>query len=526
MELSVVIVSYNVKHFLGQCLGSVRKASGGLRCEIFVVDNNSADGSCSMVSTEYPEVKLIRNFKNTGFSAACNQAIRLAAGKYILLLNPDTVVGEDTFTKCLDFMESRQDAGAVGVKMVNGSGKLLPEARRSLPTPSVAFFKVTGLSGLFPGSPVFNRYYLGHLDNSKTTEAEILSGAFMFIRRTALEKSGFLDESFFLYGEDIDLSYRITRAGFKNYYFPEVKIIHYKGESTGSVNINAALHFYKAMLIFIRKHFKVKRYSPYLFLLSLSVYLLGAAAIIKKLVSRYLFPVTDTLLIYLVFTVYIVFWGTYRFGNGYRYPGLFSNLLIPFVIAATLLSVYLSGGYRRPSKPGTVLKGAVFSAAAVLTVYSLLPAGYRFSRAVILLGSLTIIVILPLSRLLASLLGSRSVINPFKQSVRTAIVCSRDNYDRIISLAASKNLRQEISGRVSILPDDLGPGVLGTVSQLAEIIKINRIGRIILSGKDLSASQLISTMQSVSSTGTDIRISPEGENVLIGGGDASAPGEL
>ena len=166
MDLSVIIVNYNVRHFLEQCLHSVRKASENTDCEIFVVDNNSADGSCSMVIRHFPEVRLIRNLHNAGFSAANNQAIRLSTGKFILLLNPDTLVEEDTFTRCLTFMKGHPDAGALGVKMINGNGKLLPESKRALPTPGTAFFKMSGLSILFPRSRLFNRYYLGHLDSS------------------------------------------------------------------------------------------------------------------------------------------------------------------------------------------------------------------------------------------------------------------------------------------------------------------------------------------------------------------------
>ncbi|MFN2128695.1 MAG: glycosyltransferase family 2 protein, partial [Anaerolineales bacterium] len=258
MDLSVIIVNYNVKYFLEQCLHSVIKSIEGLHGEIIVVDNNSVDGSTQMLNDKFPKVKLIANKKNLGFSKANNQGIKKASGKYILILNPDTILQEDTLLKCFDFMESHPNAGSLGVKMIDGKGNFLPESKRSLPTPSVAFFKIFGLASLFPRSKTFGRYHLGYLDKDQVHKVEILPGAFMFIRKSVLDQIGFLDETFFMYGEDIDLSYRITQAGYDNYYFPETTIIHYKGESTKKGSINYVMVFYRAMMIFARKHFSRK----------------------------------------------------------------------------------------------------------------------------------------------------------------------------------------------------------------------------------------------------------------------------
>ncbi|MCC6685243.1 MAG: glycosyltransferase family 2 protein, partial [Bacteroidia bacterium] len=232
MKLSVIIVNYNVKHFLEQALHSVRKACAGIDAEVWVVDNRSVDGSVEMVQQKFPEVKLIANRENLGFSKANNQAILQSGGQYVLLLNPDTVVEEDTFNKVIAFMDRTPDAGSVGVKMIDGKGNFLPESKRGLPTPKVAFYKIFGLSKLFPRSHKFGRYHLGYLSENETHAVDVLAGAFMMLRKKALDETGLLDETFFMYGEDIDLSYRITKAGYKNYYFPETTIIHYKGEST------------------------------------------------------------------------------------------------------------------------------------------------------------------------------------------------------------------------------------------------------------------------------------------------------
>lgn len=254
MDLSVVIVSFNAKEFLRQCLSSVLKASENIDCEIFVVDNNSADGSAEMVKVEFSQIHLIRNYKNSGYSAANNQAIKLCSGDYILLLNPDTVIASDTLDSCIGFIRAHTDAGALGVRMVNGDGVFLPESKRALPTPLTSFFKITGINLLFRQSAFFNRYYLpqiGSYDNSEI--AEVISGAFMLISRNALKTAGLPDEDFFMYGEDIDLSYRILKAGFKNYYYGSAEIIHFKGKCTPRNSFQDIHHFHKAMRIYNRK---------------------------------------------------------------------------------------------------------------------------------------------------------------------------------------------------------------------------------------------------------------------------------
>jgi len=256
MKLAVVIVNYNVRHFLEQALLSVRKAARAISCEVWVVDNNSVDDSVAMVRHKFPEVNLIDNTQNLGFSTANNQAIRASSGDYILLLNPDTLIEEDTLEKCIRFMDEHPDAGGLGVRMIDGSGKFLPESKRGFPSPWTAFCKTFGLSRLFPHSRTFNHYHLGYLDEYATHDVEVLAGAFMMLRRSVLQQIGLLDEAFFMYGEDIDLSYRIRQAGYRNYYFPDTTIIHYKGESTKKGSLNYVRVFYQAMIIFARTHFK------------------------------------------------------------------------------------------------------------------------------------------------------------------------------------------------------------------------------------------------------------------------------
>jgi N-acetylglucosaminyl-diphospho-decaprenol L-rhamnosyltransferase len=254
MILSVIIVNYRVRYFLELCLHSVQKALQGLDAEVFVVDNNSADGSVGYLRPLFPDFTFIANTENTGFARANNQALQLARGKYILFLNPDTILPEDIADRCLAFLQSTPDAGGLGVRMVDGSGLFLKESRRGFPSPWVAFCKLSGLTALFPGKRRFAGYYLGHLPQDKTSPAPVLSGACFWVAKAILEKTGSFDERFFMYAEDIDLSYRIEQAGYVNYYLAESTIVHFKGESTLK-DIRYVKQFYKAMSQFRRKHF-------------------------------------------------------------------------------------------------------------------------------------------------------------------------------------------------------------------------------------------------------------------------------
>ena len=263
--LSIIIVNYNVKYYLEQCLEAVRRAAQGLQVEVFVVDNLSTDGSIDYLRGRFPEVTFVENRENVGFSRANNQAIRMSQGRYVLLLNPDTIVAEDTLARFVAFMEAHPEAGGAGAYMLNVDGTFAPESRRGLPTPFVAMCKMTGLAALFPKSRLLGRYYMRYLDENEVNEIEVISGAYMMLRREALDKVGLLDEDFFMYGEDIDLSYRILQGGYKNYFLP-ARMLHYKGESTVKSSYRYVYTFYQAMRLFFRKH-----YGHYSFLVSVPI---------------------------------------------------------------------------------------------------------------------------------------------------------------------------------------------------------------------------------------------------------------
>ncbi len=280
IDLSIVIVNYNVRYYLEQCLRAVRSASRNIRVEIFVVDNHSTDESVDYLQSRFPEVIFIANEENLGFSRANNQAIRKASGRYVLLLNPDTMVTEQTLSQCLNFMDKNEEVGAAGTAMYGCDGRFAWESRRGVPTPWTSFCKMIGLTALFPHSRLFGRYYMRFLDRTKPAYIEIVSGAFMLLRRKALDEVGLLDENFFMYGEDIDLSYRMLQGGWKNVYLPE-PILHYKGESTQKSSYRYVHIFYEAMLIFFDKHFR-RRYRVIALLIRLAVYLRAAIDLLMQ----------------------------------------------------------------------------------------------------------------------------------------------------------------------------------------------------------------------------------------------------
>lgn len=524
MKLSVVIVNYNVKHFLEQCLNSVAAAAKHCETEVFVVDNNSVDGSCNMLREKFPWVKLIENKKNYGFSYANNQAIRESAGEYVLLLNPDTVIEEDTLKSVCDFMDSHPDAGGLGVKMIDGKGRFLPESKRGLPTPKVAFYKIFGLSKLFPKSKKFGKYHLTYLDKDEIHKVDVLSGAFMLLRAETLKKVGLLDETFFMYGEDIDLSYRITLGGYNNYYFPKTTIIHYKGESTKKGSVNYVVVFYNAMKIFARKHFS-EGAGLMIFFINLAIYLRAAMAIAGRFITNAITPIIDALLILTGFLIITPLWETHLFGVESAYPhNVFVGAMVMY-ISVWLLSLLLSGGYDKPVKMKNIYKGIGIGAIVILAVYALLPTHLRFSRALILLGTAWTLIVLPLVRLLLNYTKLQVFKVNLPKRKKVAVVGSKEECRSLVGQLMSSHTKIDIAAYVS--PDaDTDKFFAGDITQLDEIININHIDELIFCAKDIQAQQIIRTMLNLSSSNLDYKIaSPDGFSV-IGSNSINTTGEL
>jgi GT2 family glycosyltransferase len=286
VQLSIIIVHYKVKYFLEQCLYAVQKAVKDIDAEILVVDNASQDGSITYLQPKFSSIKFIENTTNIGFGKANNQALVLAKGRFILFLNPDTIIAEDSLQKAIDLLEADKKVGACGIQMLDGGGRFLPESKRAFPNLRPALFKLIGLSALFPTSAYFNTYALGHLPANQNHPVAVLAGAFMMVKREVLDKTGAFDEQFFMYGEDIDLSYRIEKAGYKNYYLGETCILHFKGESTLKGSLNYVQLFYSAMIIFVKKHYTSSGSKVFSSLLQVAIVLRALASVFYRLIMR------------------------------------------------------------------------------------------------------------------------------------------------------------------------------------------------------------------------------------------------
>ncbi len=526
MKLSVIIVNYNVKYFLEQCLYSVFKALTGIDSEVIVVDNNSVDGSEAMIRSRFPNVKLIVNPQNLGFAKANNQALQIAQGEYILLLNPDTVIEESTFAQCIAFMDAHSEAGALGTKMIDGKGHFLPESKRGLPTPEVAFYKIFGLTRLFPRSKRFGKYYLGYTNYDDIQEVEILTGAFMFIRRNVFDKIGFLDEQYFMYGEDIDFSYRLIKAGYKNVYFPKTTIIHYKGESTKKGSLNYVLMFYKAMQIFAEKHFSGNFVKTYSLLINLAIYFRAGLAILKRSFIKAVPVLLDYMASYTGIYLLTSWWEILYFHHPYYYTDMIRYAVQPVMVFVLILVNLLAGGYRSPFNLFKTAKGIFYGTLLVLAVYALLPMEYRFSRALIIFGATWTLLAALLIRFLLSHTGQKDYLLDIKKKRRIAIVGFNEEAERVKKLLEMSGIvAQHI---VCVFPGQTLPSeyFIGTLLQLREIIAIHNISEVIFCAKDVTSQEIIENMKSLSNALVDFKIASPDSNSVIGSNSTKSSGDM
>jgi GT2 family glycosyltransferase len=519
-DLSVVIVNYNVAYFLEQCLNAVLAASKTLKVQVFVVDNNSVDGSVEMVQSKFPQVHLIANKENVGFSRANNQALAISDARYSLLLNPDTVVEEDTFAKVVAFMDEHPKAGGLGVRMVDGKGRFLPESKRGLPTPKVAFYKIFGLSKLFPKSKRFGRYHLGYLSEFETNEVDVLSGAFMLMRKETLEKVGFLDETFFMYGEDIDLSYRIQLGGFKNYYFPETKIIHYKGESTKKSSVNYVFVFYRAMVIFAKKHFSQNNAKLFSMAIHFAIYLRASISIFRRFIEQISFPAID---------FGLTLGGLYLLADRWKmkeilFPDIAMYYMIPSYAFIWILSGLVFGIYDTGSRYRLIFKSAFFGTIFILTSYALLPKEWQFSRLYILLGSLIYVISFFLIRFTYELLFKGNIGLSKLPKKRFAIIGDEAEFIRVKQLL--EKTYPQIDSILGISNQEKFTGSVGDIQQLSEIVSVHKINEVIFSAKSLSSSEIIHWMTQTSAVDLEFKIAQPDTSFLIGSNSIDRAGEL
>lgn len=514
IDISIVIVNYNVQYFLDQCIQSILTSKHDLKVETLVVDNNSIDGSVAMLKEKYPEVRLIENKDNPGFAIANNQAIHLAQGKYVLLLNPDTLLSEDTLEICFAQMEDDDSIGALGIKMLDGKGNFLPESKRGFPDFWTAFYKMSGLSKLFSKSKKFNQYHLGHLDKDENHEIEVLSGAFMFLRKKALDEVGLLDEQFFMYGEDIDLSYRVLKGGYKNYYLSDSSIIHFKGESTKKTSISYTKHFYNAMAIFNKKHFASQSFLISKFI-GIAILFSGFFAFFKNKILPFVAPIIDGVLVFVSLLLTKFLWAKFYFKEINYYDAIPINFLFVGFSIVYVICLFLNGHYDEKSSVAQLMKGWFFGGLMSFVVYSFLPEDYRFSRAIILLSFLMLFFLLWIFKRIRNRITSDDWSLGNTGTTRVLLVGAKDSIASVSPQFEDKRANVKLIGSLSP-KDSFDQTVhLGSLSSIKEIVNFEKPNEIVFCSSDISNSKIFETMSELGGN-YSYRISSKDNDSIIG----------
>jgi hypothetical protein len=519
MDLSVIIVNYNVRQFLENLLVSLQRAMEGLSGEIIVVDNASDDGSVEMVREKFPSVCLIPSSSNAGFARANNIALRQSKGDYLLLLNPDTIVQEDTLTVMVRFLREHPAVGLAGCKILNPDGSFQLSCKRSFPTPWVSFTRIFGLSSLFPQSRLFGRYNLTYLDADATYPVDAVSGSFMMISRAAYERVGGLDEAFFMYGEDLDYCFRVQESGLRVYYVHETRIVHFKGESTRRSDLDEIRVFYDAMRIFVRKHFA--RSGPLMFVLSLGISLRAAAAFLSRTGRTMALGLVD----FLVVLGAMIAGEKIRHGELFHFPSYAypSVWIVPPLVVVTVsyfIGAYTSHRYSVSRSGMGVVLGFVLIAATVFFARD-----YAFSRIVVAIAGLISTLTVPGWRLLLRLSGSASAPRSSRRSLfgrRTVIVgTGRSAQEVLRKLRARVADGYEVLGFVSTNRRDIGERiagveVLGSIDNIGRVVATRKVTEVIFSTDGLSYTDILSVIGRSNTRGVNFRLVPNSLEAIIG----------
>lgn len=521
MQLSIIIVNYNVRYFLEQCLYSAQKAMTGIEAELIVVDNNSADGSLAYLQPRFPGVRFIASSENLGFAKACNMGMRQAGGEYILFLNPDTIVPEDCFSSCLRFFATHPRAGALGIKMLDGKGQFLRESKRAFPSPMTSLFKLFGLANLFPASKTFSKYHLGYLDENQDHEVDVLAGAFMMIPKEVLEKVGGFDETFFMYGEDVDLSYRIQKAGYSNYYFAGSYIIHFKGESTRKGSMNYVRMFYNAMSIFVRKHYGGSRAGIFHFLIHLAIWVRAALSALGRFVRRIGLPLIDAGLILLSFWIMKNIWNQYV-RTDIEYENRLLWIAFPAYTVFYLITAYFAGLYDRWYKWTGLVRSTIIATIVLLAAYALLPEQYRFSRGIILFGAILAFLLISILRWVLIQTKVLTSNKEKEEHASTLIAGSPEEYLQVVQLMKEAGLQERILGRVAV--DDNKEGAIGQVSELNKLLSVIPFREIIFCQGQLSYAGSISVLRTLPGF-LKIKFHAAGSGSIVGSESKDTSGE-
>ncbi len=484
MQVSVIIVNYNVRYFLEQCLFSVLRAMNGIEGEIIVVDNASNDNSMAYLQPLFPSVRFLGNDRNLGFAKANNQALASCKGEYVLFLNPDTLVPENFLYQILTHIKQQPHAGALGVRMLDGKGRFLPESKRAFPSPWVSFAKLSGLAALFPRSSFFNRYALGHLDKHANHEVPVLAGACMLVRRELIQQLQGFDENYFLYGEDIDLSYRIQKAGYTNHYFAETAIIHFKGESSANAKLNRVKFFYTAMLVFVQKHYHTGYSKIIALFLKIAIAARGLLSAARQLQQ----PVVDALLVFVSLKAVSFFWIAFvRKGKEFGVPEMF--WLLPVFSVFFILSAAIAGLYDRPYKSAKTITATVFALLSVLALYSLFTESIRFSRGVVLLGGITGSLLIFFFRQVVHRWMTDHIVLSENNTEQTWIVASAEEYTAISQQFTSLVMDGVIPARIATRKAE--PQTLCSFQDLPVAVKNNAPNRIVFCVGELSLQEIM-----------------------------------
>lgn len=510
-RLSIVIVNYNVKEFLEQSLQSIRKASTDVDVEVIVVDNHSVDSSTEMLRSKFPWVQLIANDANHGFAIAVNQGIRASAGEYVLVLNPDTLVQEDTFSSLLKYMDGHPEVGVAGCKILNPDGSLQLACRRSFPTLKTALPKILGLNKLFPNSRFFGRYNLTYLDEDEITDVDAVSGSFMFVRRQALDEVGLLDETFFMYGEDLDWCYRFNQAGWKVRYVPLTKIIHYKGESSKFAPFDSYVAFYRAMDLFVKKHFSRRWTFIFDVFIRMGIFIRGTAGLIGTGVRKLAPQLMDSALILIGFIVAIlVKFGDFQYILDYSFlPVVYTGIWIG---AMTFTRAYTSRDY----SIGKSLSGLVLGFIVISTLTFFFKQ-FAYSRAVLLLALIFALIALPGWRLLWRRRTGSVIGRPVRQR-RAAIVGAGDEGSRIYEkLKSQLSHGYEIVGFVDeSMEKQTKADILGAGRELPELVRVHNLTDIIFTSDVYQNIEILAMVDELKDHQVELKIVPHSLEFILG----------
>ncbi len=510
-RLSIIIVNYNVKEFLEQALQAIDKATVNLDAEVLVVDNHSVDESVKMVRTHYPWVHLIVNEQNVGFAAANNQALREARGEYLLLLNPDTLVQEDTFTTMIGYLDEHPKVGMAGCKILNPDGTLQLACRRSFPTLRVALPKIFGLSRLFPGSRFFAKYNLTYLDPDVETDVDAVSGSFMMVRQEAMKQVGLLDESFFMYGEDLDWCYRFKQAGWEVKYVPETKIIHYKGESSKFAAFDSFITFYRAMDLFVRKHFGSRWMFIFHFFIRLGIFFRATIGLIARGVESIRVQLLDLVLILIGFLIAILIkFGDFRSVLDYS----FLPIVYSFIwIGALVFTRSYSGRQQIVSR---TLSGLVLGF-IIITSLTFFFNQFAYSRAVLLMAFIFALITLPGWRILLQIRHGTSIGEPIRQR-RALIVGAGEEGDRI-----REKLETQISHGYQVIgfvdesrEQHDSNGILGTSREISDLVRVHKITDVIFTSDVYRNIDILAMVDQLKNHPVELKIVPHSLEYILG----------